>query len=179
MILADLAPTDSGYRLLLLGHLLAVIVGFGSSFVWPFLGIEASKQRGAAAGTLSDFAMKYATLVTTYPIWAAGVFGGLLVATGPRGLDETWVGMAMGLFIVMVLFAALVHVPNLKKMNTLGHELMNLGGPAPGSQTAGASGPPPQAIEMEARGKAAARNGGILHLAFAVVLVLMVWQPGA
>jgi hypothetical protein len=28
---------------------------------------------------------------------------------------------------------------------------------------------------MEQRGKAAARNGGILHLAFVVILVLMVW----
>jgi hypothetical protein len=30
---------------------------------------------------------------------------------------------------------------------------------------------------METRGKAAARNGGFLHLLFATLLVLMIWQP--
>ncbi len=65
-----------------------------------------------------------------------------------------------------------MHVPNLEAMNKLAAELAGMGPPP-----AGASGPPAQAVELETRGKAAARNGGVLHVLFAVVLVLMIWKP--
>jgi hypothetical protein len=51
---------------------------------------------------------------------------------------------------------------------------LNAGGPPP----AGASGPPPQAVELEERGKRAGLYGGISNLAWVVVLILMVWKPG-
>ena len=40
------------------------------------------------------------------------------------------------------------------------------------------SGPPPQAAELEERGKRAGLYGAISNLAWVVVLVLMVWKPG-
>jgi hypothetical protein len=32
-------------------------------------------------------------------------------------------------------------------------------------------------MAIQSRANAAARNGGILHVAFVVLLVLMIWQP--
>jgi hypothetical protein len=40
-------------------------------------------------------------------------------------------------------------------------------------------GPPPQATEMEALGKRVAATGGTLNVLLVVILVLMVFRPGA
>ncbi len=57
-------------------------------------------------------------------------------------------------------------------MVDLGKELVAMGAPP-----AGSSGAPPQAVEIEQRGKAAARNGGILNLLVTAIIVLMVFKP--
>ena len=170
--LATLAGDTAGYRLLLIGHLLCVIVGFGSTFVWPFLGRRAGELRGKEGAAVSQATNDIAHIVTTPFIYAAGVFGLLLVMLGPSDFDAKWIQVSITLYAAAILFSAFVHVPNLSKLNALSQEMANAGPPA-----AGATGPPPQAIEAEKRAKAAARNGGLLHLAFAVILVLMVWRP--
>ena len=176
MILAELFPGDFGYDLLLLLHLVCVVVGFGSTFVYPFLGAQAQKRRGVEAAALSDSSLIAAKRVTTPVIYAAGAFGLILVLVGPAEFSDSWVGIAMALFIAAVLFSALVHVPNLLAMNKLTIELAAMGPPPAG---AAASGPPPQVAEMEARGKRAAMNGGILHLAFLLLMIDMIFKPGA
>ena len=170
-IIAALASNTTGYRLLLLGHLLCVIVGFGSTFVYPFLGNHASKVRGKPAAEISNATLHAAHIVTTPFVIGVGVFGVALAVAGDL-FDTKFVGIALALYLVAMAFSFGVHQPNLKKMNALANELADMGPPP-----AGAQGPPPQAVEMEKRGKNAARNGGILHLLFAVILVLMVWQP--
>jgi hypothetical protein len=87
------------------------------------------------------------------------------------------VGLSLVLYVAALLFSIFVHQPNLKRMDALVNELAAMGPPPEGAAADGppAGGPPPQVVEMEQRGKAAARNGGILHLAFVVILVLMVW----
>lgn len=170
--LAVLSADTTGYRLLLLGHLLCVIVGFGSTFVYPFVGAEAGKRKGVEGAALTDTVLKTANIVTTPFIYAAGIFGVLLVALGPYDWSDRFVQIAIPLLAAAILFSAFVHVPNLEVMGRLGNELAAMGPPP-----AGASGPPPQAIEIEKRGKAAARNGGLLHIAFAIILVLMIWKP--
>jgi uncharacterized membrane protein len=168
---AVLHSNDTGYRLLLLGHLLFVIVGFGSTFVWAFLGPYAQRNPGAVALGLSDFAKITGKVVTTYSIWIAGAFG-LALGIAADYMDQLWLQISLVLYLVAVLFSYFVHVRNLDRMNELGHQLAS--GPPPGG---GGGGPPPQVLEMQARGKAAARNGGILHILFFVILILMIWKP--
>jgi hypothetical protein len=171
-VFGELGPLDLGYRLLLLAHLLFVIVGFGSTFVWPFLGQEAGKRGGQEGLALSEVSIKYSPFLTTYAIYGAGLSGfALAIAVGR--MDELWTQTSLGIFLVAIAFSAFVHVPNLKKMDALAHQLA--AAPPPG---AGSGGLPPQVAEMGARAKDAARNGGVLHLAFVVLLVLMIWQPG-
>ena len=168
---AELLPNDTGYRLLLLGHLLFVIVGFGSTFVWVFVGPFAQRNPGPVAVGLSDFAVNTGKIVSVYCIWLAGAFG-LALGIAAEYMDQLWLQLALPLYLIAIAFSFFVHVPNLLKMNALGHQLA--AGPPPG---AGGGGPPPQVLEMQARGKAAARNGGILHVLFFVVLILMIWKP--
>src|SRR5688500_13876878 len=101
---AALNQNDTGYRLLLLGHLFFVIVGFGSSFVWPFIGVEMKKRPGPAGLALSEFAMKVSKPVTTYAIIVSGVFGLALAIAGDR-MGDLWVNITLPLFLLMVVFA--------------------------------------------------------------------------
>jgi hypothetical protein len=135
-ILGAITSNSSGYRLLLLVHLLCVIVGFGSTFVWPLLGNEAGKRGGPGGLALSEVSMKYAPFLSTYVIYGAGA-SGLALAIASDQMDKMFIQAGLGIFLVAVLFSALVHVPNLKKMDALAHELA--GGQAPGP-----GGPPPQ-----------------------------------
>ena len=172
-MLAALSPDTTGYRLLLLGHLLCVIVGFGSTFVYPFLGAQSAKRKGAEGAAITDSVIATARIITTPFIYGALAFGLLLVGLGGSyDWSDRFVQIAIPVLVAAIAFSHFVHVPNLEAMNKLGAERAHMGPPP-----AGASGPPPQAIEMEKRGAAAARNGGVLHLAFAFILVLMIWKP--
>lgn len=172
-ILAALSADSTGYRLLLLGHLLCAIVGFGSTFVYPIIGAHASKVRGVGAAEISNASEKAGKFLSEPFIIGNGVFGVALALAGPYDFGDRFVGIAFGLYVVAMVVSFGLHLPNLKKMNGLANELAAMGPPPAGA----AGGPPPQALEMERRGKLAARNGGILHLLFAAVLILMVWKP--
>lgn len=179
MILASLNQTDNVYRLLVVLHVLTVIVGFGSTFVYPVTGNYASKHPGLEGKGISNANMLAGQRLTEPAIYASGVLGLVLVVVGPFGFGDPWVSASIALYVAALFFSVLVHQPNLKKMDALVNELAagpppsGEGGPPAGGPPAG--GPPPQVVELGQRGKAAARNGGILHLAFAVILVLMVF----
>lgn len=175
MVLADLSIDSTGYRLLLFLHIVCMIVGFGSSFVYPILGNEGKKRRGVEAKALSESSLHAAELVTTPVIYVGGALGLVLALVGPWDIADAWLSASFTVFIAAVLFARFVHVANLTRMNVLIAELATMGPPPAGAP----AGPPPQAVELEQRGKAAARNGGILHLALVVLLYLMIWKPGA
>jgi hypothetical protein len=170
--LATLSADTTGYRLLVLGHILCVIVGFGSTFVYPFLGAQSAKRKGKEGAAITDSSLATAKIVTTPFIYGAFAFGLLLVALGPYDWSARFVQISIPLLLVAILFSSFVHTPNLEALGRLANELANMGPPP-----AGAAGPPPQVAEMEKRGAAAARNGGILHVLFAIVLVLMIWKP--
>ena len=177
MTLAALDRGDFGYDLLLLLHVAAVVVGFGSSFVYPFLGVQAKARGGVEAKALSESSIDAAKKVTTPVIYVAAILGVILVAVSDQWeFSDAWVGISMVVVVASILFAAFVHVPNVKVMDRLTSELAAMGPPPPG---AAPSGPPPQVAELDARGKRAGMNGGILHLAFLVVLYLMIFKPGA
>ncbi len=172
-MLGALAADSTGYRLLLFGHLLCVIVGFGSTFVYPIIGNHASKVRGVGAAEISNASEKSGKFLTEPFILGAGAFGIAMAAMGSTyDFGTKFVQMALGIYVVALVFSFGVHIPNLGKMNKLANELAAMGPPP-----AGAAGPPPQAVEMEKRGNDARRNGGILSLLFVVILVLMVWKP--
>ena len=93
--------------------------------------------------------------LTTYPIWAAGLFGIILVGVSDRWkFSQAWVSIAFVLFFAAVIFAWFVHVPNLKKMDELQEELLAMDGAPP------AGGPPPQVAELQARASGPACTAG-------------------
>ena len=182
MLLASLQQTDNLYRFLVFLHVLTVIVGFGSTFVYPLLGNEAKKHPGLEAKGISNANLLAGQRLTEPAIYAAGALGVVLVFVGPFEWEDPWVGLSLVLYVAALLFSLFVHQPNLKRMDALVNEppgaVSPAAGPAAGAPPAGepaAEGPPRQVVEMAQRGKAAARTGGILHLALVVVVELLVF----
>lgn len=170
---------DSGlFQLVLFLHILCAIVGFGSTFVWPMLAAKArKKQEPAFMLGMTEVTTEVSHVLTSPFIWAAGAFGLLLVIFGATEdpayweFSDTWITIAMTLYIVALTVSLGLHGPNLKRMLELQREMAAAGPPQ--------GGPPPQLAELQARGKKAGMYGGILHLLFAVILLDMVVKFGS
>ena len=166
------------YKFFLFLHLLAVIAGFGVTMLAGLFGLEAKKRRGSDALAISEATMKVIGNYAEYIIYTVPIWGIILVLVSDDAwqFSDAWISGAFVLYIAALGIVHAVHFPNLKRMNVLMAELA--AGPPPG--TGGATGgPPPQVAELEARGKKAGMIGGLLNLLLILVLVLMVWKPGA
>jgi hypothetical protein len=171
-VFAKLFEFDFGYRFLLLLHIVLVVVGFGSSFVYAALASRARKLPPVEGHAIGHASLEVSKGLTTYPIWAAGFVGVVLVGASEQWkFSQAWVSIALVIFIAAALFAWFVHTPNLKKMDELQEEMLAMDGPPP------AGGPPPQVAELQARGKKAGMFGGLLHLAFLILVIDMIWKP--
>ncbi len=168
---------DSGvYQLVLFLHILTAIVGFGSTFVWPMLSAKARKSGDPGLMLKVSEMIDEAGHVLSSPIiWASGALGLLLVVFGATAdpayweFSETWISIAMTLYLVALGVSLGLHGPNLKRMLALQREMAAAGPPQ--------GGPPPQLAELQARGKKAGMFGGILHLLFVLILLDMVFKP--
>ena len=175
MLIVGVAPNSGLFQLVLFLHILCAIVGFGSTFVWPMLAAKArKKQEPAFMLGMTEVTTEVSHVLTSPFIWASGAFGLLLVIISDRAFVEfsdTWITIAMTLYIVALAVSLGLHGPNLKRMLELQREMAAAGPPQ--------GGPPPQLAELQARGKKAGMYGGILHLLFAVILLDMVVKFGS
>lgn len=167
------------YKLFVLLHLSTVIVGFGSSFVWPVLAAKARKlgPEGAKESfAISSSGLDASKILTTYMIYAAGAFGVVLIllSDGVFAFSQTWVEIAIALYVAALLVATLLHSPNLKAMNALQDKLAR-GEITPNPE----GGPPLEVVELSERGPKAGAFGGLLHLLWLLMMIDMIWKPGA
>jgi len=171
-----LATFDSGlYKLCLILHILCAIVGFGAVMLNGIYGqqIKARLQSGRVDEALGIYEANYTvTKIGEYFIYGVFVFG---LLTGLQGdpfikFDQTWLWLAMVIYVLALALSHAVMIPTVKRMGVLIREMA--GGPPP------VGGPPPQAAEMAELGKKMGVVGPILDLSVVVVLYLMVWKPG-
>jgi uncharacterized membrane protein len=85
------------------------------------------------------------------------------MSDGAWEFSQTWVWLALVLYVVGVGVSHSVMFPSAKKMNEL--------------LAAATSGPPPQ-DQLDALGKKLAAGGMFLDLLLVVLFVLMIWKPG-
>jgi len=168
-----MGPDSFAYKLFLLLHIGAVVVGFGSSFVWPALAARSRKMEPGQSYALNSAALEISKPLTTYAIYAAGGFGVVLVVLSDDlwKFSQAWISIAFVLFFAGVAISAFLHAPNLKAMNALQAKLVA------GDVTPSAGGPPAEVLELQERGKKAGMFGGILHLIFLLLMIDMIWKP--
>jgi uncharacterized membrane protein len=168
--------TNSGlYKLLLVLHILSAIIGFGGVYLNGLYGAQAKKRRGPEGLAISE-ANIFVSEIATFFIYAVFVFGVLLVLVSDEAWEfgQTWVWLAMTIYIVSLGIAHGLLRPNVKKMHALSSELVAAGPPS-----GAPAGPPPQAVEIEQRAKVVAASGATLDILVVVMLALMIWKPGA
>ena len=170
--------SDSGvYRVVLVLHLLAAIVGFGGMAVNGFYGAMAAARRGrdgAAIGDAVDKGYKFAE----WPVYAVPVLGIVLVLMSEDGVFEfsqAWISLSFLLYIAAIGLLHGVQLPTVRRINALLKELAaGIGGGGDG----GGGGAPAQVAELDKLGAKAGVVGGIMNLITVVIVFLMVFKPG-
>jgi uncharacterized membrane protein len=151
------------YELVFALHILAVVIGFGGMFIAGFYGNEAAKRPGREGLAIAETTMKVTALAPTMAVYSVPIFGLLLIflSDDTWKFSEPWVGASILLYLVLLVLAIAVQVPNLRKMLAL---------------RAGADGAQP--LELQKLGRTAATVGGVVNVLWVVVLFLMVFKPG-
>ena len=167
---------STGYKIVFVLHMLAVIVGFGTVVLNGIRGAEAKKRPGPGGLAIGESGFKVNS-IAEYFIYAVPVFGiGLvLMSDGTWGFGQTWVWLTLALYVVGIGVSHAVLIPSEKRMNVLAAELVAAGPPPAGAP---AGGPPPQVVEMEGLEKKLAAAGTFLNVLVVVAVALMIFKPG-
>ena len=161
------------YKVLLVLHLLAVIVGFGPTVMAAAYGAKAKARRGREGLAIAEATYEVISTYAEWLIYSVPITGILMILTSDDAwkFSQAWISASFALYIIALGIVHAVHMPNIRKMNQLLAEVAS-GGPPTGG------GPPPQVAEIEARGKRVAAVGGLLNVLLVTIVVLMVFKPG-
>ena len=176
MLLA--AGANSGlYKFVFVLHLIAAIAGFGGVVLNGVYGAQAKKRPGVGGLAISEANYVVSVEWAEKFIYAVSFLGVALVLVSDDAwkFSQTWVWLSLTLYLIAIGISQSVMIPSHRRLNKLSAELVAAGPPPAG----GTSGPPPQVAEIEAMGQRLAVFGGLLNVILVVIIVLMVWKPGA
>jgi uncharacterized membrane protein len=160
---------DTIYGIVLFLHILAVIVGFGPTFVYPVYSAMAKKRPGPEGLAINQVTLDIAHRFE-WAIYLVPIFGIILVPLSDGGAEfsfgDPWISASFLAYLVALGISLGLHQPNLRALVGLQGQI------GPGGPT------PEQGRELEERGKKAGMFGGILHLLLVVILWLMIFKPG-
>jgi hypothetical protein len=160
---------DTIYGIVLFLHILAVIVGFGPTFVYPVYSAMAKKRPGPEGLAINQVTLDIAKRFE-YAIYLVPILGIILVPLSSDGAEfefsDPWISASFLFYLIGLGVYLGLHQPNLRALVALQGQL-------------GPTGPTAeQGRELEERGKKAGMYGGILHLTLAILLWLMIFKPG-
>lgn len=163
------------YKFVFFLHILLVIVGFGSSFVYGLLAVQARKLDPAERHAINHAGYAIKNYITEYPIYAAIVMGIGLIGVSDKvyTFSQTWISLAFVLAIIAILIVNFLVNPNVKAMDALEAKLV-AGDVKPGAD----GGTPKEVAELDERGSKQGMYSGLLHLIFLLLLIDMIWKPG-
>ncbi|MCC5950706.1 MAG: DUF2269 family protein [Acidimicrobiia bacterium] len=166
-------PGSTLYNLVLVLHLVGVVVGFGTAFAWTVLGARARSVEGGGA-TLAEIGVSGLSRLSAPAIWSVGVTGLILIgmhqANGFYTFADTWISLGFLLFFITAGVTQFLWIPSQRKVQATVAALEAL---PPGSDR-----PSAELASLEEQGKQVAVWGGVVHLAFALSIIVMVFKPG-
>lgn len=162
----------TGYKILLLLHILSAIIGFGGVILNGLYAAKARQRPPAEALAVMEVNTFVSLKVAEVFIYLTALWGFGLVGMSDKAITfgDTWVYLAIIVYGVALGLSHGMLQPKVKRMVELQREVV--ADPPVG-------GPPPQAAEMQALGKVIGPVAMVLDLALVVILVLMIWKPGA
>lgn len=151
-------------HLLLFLHIMAAIVAFGPSYAFPIImGMARKDPQHMAFG--AKVIHTISSKVTKLGAIAAGILGILLIPASDLSLkDNPWLLISLLIYAIALVFAIVVQGPNSEKMV----ELLSAGTP----------GEAPSA-EVPELAKRLQMGGTMLGVAVIILVLLMVFKPGA
>ena len=167
------AGTESDlYKVLLLLHILAVVVGIGSQTVNGLYGLQARTRPGPGGRAVTEANYAIGT-VAEYFIYSIPVTGILLVVASNDAwsFSDTWITLSFVLYAAALGIAHGILRKNHRRMIGLLAEMEAQGPPA--------GGPPPQGAELGRLGGQQAKAGAAMQLLTVALVALMIWKPGA
>lgn len=166
---------SAAYRILFLLHIVTAIVGFGAVTLNGIYGNEVKKRQGREGLAIFEANEKVSEIgqifIYLVPIFGLGLVG---VSDGLWEFSQTWVWLAIVLYVIAIGISHGVMKPAVKKQHALMEELVNAGPPAGGAP----AGPPPQVAQLEANGKRMAMAGATLNVMLLLIIIDMIWKPG-
>jgi uncharacterized membrane protein len=159
------------YKFLLLLHILSVVVGIGAVMLNGVYAAQAQKNPGAPGRAISE-ANEFVSGVAEKVIYLIPVFGILLILVSDDAwkFSQTWVWLALLIYIAAIGVAHSILIPGHRRINELLREMENAPPPAGGA--------PPQVAEIQKLGQRQAMAGMFNNLAVVVLIALMIWKPG-
>jgi hypothetical protein len=128
------AYLDGVYKLLLVLHILCAIVGFGAVYLNAIYGRQIQKHQGREGLAIYEANFRVSA-IGQYFIYGVFVFGFLLVLSSDDVWEfkQTWIWLAMALYVVGLGVSHGVLLPAVKRMGVLMRELVDAGPPAAGA----------------------------------------------
>ena len=165
--------SDTAYDITLVLHILCAIIGFGSVMLNAIYGQQAKARRGREGLAIFQ-ANKLVSSIGQYFIYAVFLLGILLVLLSDDAweFDQTWIIVSIIVFLLALGVSHGLLLPRVNRMEALMTAMAD--GPAPG-----ATGPPPEAAQLEELGKQVGIFSMLLDVALVTILIMMVTKPGA
>jgi Predicted integral membrane protein (DUF2269) len=159
----------SWFTFYLIVHILGVIIAFGPSFAFPFMGAMLEKHPEAALymAEVTDVIERRMVLPVAVIVPLAGT--GMIYTAHIDLWHSEWLLISIVLYAAAFFFALFVQLRNGTR---LVHLLRSM---PPGPPPEGATGPPP---EIAALAKRLQIGGMYLTASVVVITILMIWQPG-
>jgi uncharacterized membrane protein len=153
------AVDDTGYRIVLVLHILCAVVGFGAVMLNAVYATQVRNRRGAEGLAIAEANFR-ASKISMYFVYAVIVLGFALVGMSDKAwkFGQTWIWLA-------IVLAHGAIVPREKHVIELLRQEAGGGGPAPAGRI--------EALMSQVSVFGLAYAGAVV-----AVLALMVWKPG-
>ena len=164
-----LLQTTSLYKIVVTVHILCAIVGIGGLVLNGVYGTVAKKRPAVEGSAIVDanFTASMIAEKFVYAVFVTGVVA-VLVSDGAVQFEATWVWLSTVLYVAAIGISHGVTLPAARSTKRLLAEVA--ADPAQGAV---------HGSELGRLDKRLAASSGALHLLAAIIVVLMVFKPGA
>jgi uncharacterized membrane protein len=159
------------YKFLLVLHILSVIVGIGAVMLNGLYASQTAKRKGPEGRAISE-ANYWVSGIAEYVIYTIPIWGILLILVSDDAwkFSQTWIWMALLLFVIAMGISHGVMFPSHKRVNEVLAEM---------ERTPPTGGAPPQVTELDRLNQKLAIGGMTLDIIVVIFVALMIWKPGA
>ncbi len=173
MIVAAGGLNSGIYKLLLLLHIIAAIVGFGGVLLNGIYAAQARQRPGPAGRAITEANYSVSKIAEMF-IYAVPVLGlaAMGLSDGAWEFSQTWIWLSLVLYVVGMGISHGVMFPGTRRIIELLREME--AAPAGGVPSGG---PPPQVAQLEATGKRLTMGSMVLNLILVAIIALMIWKP--